>query len=639
MVKSKSAQRGLAALTLVVSCVLLLTTPVFAYLYRAPFTVTESDGNTHTALTVNHTMNTTWFIDNGFITTATALDTRIETLGGVAQPHMVAEDRVLTFLTSLDASSQTNWYLTTGNTALSSFPIIVGEGGYITTADHANLELGNNFSIEFDGYVTASGGSSGIYPVVESYNTSYENGLVANHTVSLPSGVASGDLLLLLFAGGYYDQEITWPSGWTELDQQKSSSESMMSGAAYKVADGSEGATVICQTSGTALSAHQVFRLSNYSGVPEMSTYHFSYTGPNPPSLTNSWGSTYGTLWIAWMGGEDNCPSAYPSNYSDTLYVEDPPTSYAGVASARRELMAETEDPGAFTPEGGLEYVYAWTIAVQGPSSGAYVNKKSAFCIYETGGEVKALIASASSKEVTATGLTAGEYTVEVWADGTDLGIDIDGVTQNTTALSGASVPNNANSWVLTPTYFNYYAHQVSGTNRTRYEPSAMISGTTLPNSLNPGTYDGTITWGSNPAGVSTALGGLTSSSQPSVGTGTGDEASSDILLPVEVSDWFEEPDLSGRLLNHPLRPIVTIMSNGTSATELQAWRFLGLAIILLVLVGTAIAVRGHFLISGLACAGCIGVIVYQTIWPLWALIFIIPAIVGGAIAERTPSL
>jgi len=166
-----------------------------------------------------------------------------------------------------------------------------------------------------------------------------------------------------------------------------------------------------------------------------------------------------------------------------------------------------------------------------------------------------------------------------------------------------------------------------------------MISGTTLPNRQIPGTHTGTIVWGSNPAGVSVTLGSMTSGTQPGVSTGTGDDTTRDVLPPVDVSDWFAEPDISGTLATNPFRPIVTMMSDGTSVTELQAWRFLGLALILLVTVYTAVAVRGHFIIAGLACAGVIGLMVQQTIWPLWGLIFVIPAIVAGIMAERTPSI
>jgi len=57
------------------------------------------------------------------------------------------------------------------------------------------------------------------------------------------------------------------------------------------------------------------------------------------------------------------------------------------------------------------------------------------------------------------------------------------------------------------------------------------------------------------------------------------------------------------------------------------------------VTVGSARLVRGHYIITGIACAGAIGLLVQQTVWPLWALVFIAPAVIAGIIAERTPQV
>ena len=135
---------------------LTVAVPVLAYLYRAPLTI-ASNYTDYTGLAVTCTADVDWLITNGFITTSTALDTRVETLGGTAQKHMMAEDRIMVFCPTLAGYSQLNWYLTTGNTALTSFPVIVGNDGYVTITDHADLELGvNNFSLEWDGYINTN---------------------------------------------------------------------------------------------------------------------------------------------------------------------------------------------------------------------------------------------------------------------------------------------------------------------------------------------------------------------------------------------------------------------------------------------------------------------------------------------------
>jgi len=154
----------------------------------------------------------------------------------------------------------------------------------------------------------------------------------------------------------------------------------------------------------------------------------------------------------------------------------------------------------------------------------------------------------------------------------------------------------------------------------------------------NSGTNDGVITWGANPAGIAVALGEMVADSQPSVGA-TADPPTQDILPGVEVSDWFVEPDVAGSLLTNPVRPFVTLLSDNSTLTELQSWRLLALAFILLVTVGTAWGVRGHYAITGIAAGVSILAVVVLTIFPMWALIFVGLVVIAGLIAERSPSV
>jgi hypothetical protein len=162
-----------------------------------------------------------------------------------------------------------------------------------------------------------------------------------------------------------------------------------------------------------------------------------------------------------------------------------------------------------------------------------------------------------------------------------------------------------------------------------------MIIGTDLPD--HEGNSDGVITWGDNPAGISVNLESLVASSQPEIGTGL-EEPTTDILPPIDPTNWFVNT-LPAGLATHPLRPFVVIMSDFSTMTELQAWRFLGLAMLLLVTVVTAFGVKGHQLITAIVASAGIGLLAQQQIWPYWALILIIPIVGAGILAERTPSL
>jgi hypothetical protein len=71
---------------------------------------------------------------------------------------MLTGDRTL-FVSPVVANTQSVFSYTTGNSDLTSFPVIVGYNGYVTVADAAALELGNNFKVEFQGYINTDNGS------------------------------------------------------------------------------------------------------------------------------------------------------------------------------------------------------------------------------------------------------------------------------------------------------------------------------------------------------------------------------------------------------------------------------------------------------------------------------------------------
>lgn len=129
----------------------LLASPVLAYFYRAPLTVTSNSTTAYTMLPIITNANNSWMAANGFMK-PTALDTRVETLAGLVKPHMVADNKTMTAI-PVPAGSQTNLYFTTGNSDLSAMYIIPGYNGYVTTNDTAALEMSSNFTDEYREYI------------------------------------------------------------------------------------------------------------------------------------------------------------------------------------------------------------------------------------------------------------------------------------------------------------------------------------------------------------------------------------------------------------------------------------------------------------------------------------------------------
>ena len=213
-----------------------------------------------------------------------------------------------------------------------------------------------------------------------------------------------------------------------------------------------------------------------------------------------------------------------------------------------------------------------------------------------------------------------------------------DGSTNKSGISTLASVPDNANDWVLTPqSYWDYYQHTVNATMVGWYQPTSMILTTVMPDRAGDA-EDGVITWGANPAGVGVTLGSMTSSGQPSIG-GASDTSTSDLLPPVGGTDWRPDASVSPQLQANPLRPIVTAISDNTTMSEYQVWVWFGIIFVVFITVLVGANVRGHHLITGIAASAAIVLMVVWTVFPLLSLLVVVLAILGGLVSERSPSL
>ena len=201
------------------------------------------------------------------------------------------------------------------------------------------------------------------FPVVQATNTSATTTAGTSHTVNLPSGIVSGNLLIALFSGffgsGTTPVDISWPLGWTEFFEQDASTSTLhlAVAGAYRLADGNEGASITVTTNLSVLAAHNTYRISGAADPatqpPEAAaiSYTAAAAGIDPPSLTPT-GGAKDYLWLAVAGWRRTGLSATtsPTNYTDAIEG-----SSAGGASGtklrslRRQLNAASEDPSTFT--------------------------------------------------------------------------------------------------------------------------------------------------------------------------------------------------------------------------------------------------------------------------------------------------
>ncbi len=202
------------------------------------------------------------------------------------------------------------------------------------------------------------------FPTVETTSVGAETGNETSHTVNLPSGIVSGDLLVVEFSYAL-PNTTTFPAGWTNFITRNNGN-GIRTDAAWRDADGTEGASITVTTNDNATrSDHAVYRISGAEDpdtqAPEVST---GATGtdasPDPDSLTPT-GGAKDYLWIALMGSDDASDdiTAGPTSYTNLLVGENGSSLAIHVASAERQLNASSEDPGTFTLENSEEWLAA----------------------------------------------------------------------------------------------------------------------------------------------------------------------------------------------------------------------------------------------------------------------------------------
>lgn len=219
------------------------------------------------------------------------------------------------------------------------------------------------------------------FPVVQTTNTSSDTSTTqTNHVVNLPSGISSGDLLLVFFGMAFPDSNgRTYPGGWTEFAwaEQAGGADAGLS-VAWRKATGTEGSTITVTTDLGTRSAHVAFRITGHEDpttqAPQSATDIGTNSNTDSPNLAPT-GGAKDYLWFS-AGGrthDDVSVISAPTNYGNVLEASGG-TGSGGILThtARRELNASSEDPGAWSGGDVLAEWASVTIAVH-PQSGTEV--------------------------------------------------------------------------------------------------------------------------------------------------------------------------------------------------------------------------------------------------------------------------
>lgn len=239
------------------------------------------------------------------------------------------------------------------------------------------------------------------FPTVAARAASQTSANVSNHTVSLPTGIQAGDLLLACLG---FDNSgatpITWPSGWTKIVDLTSGNTTFS--VAWRKATGSEGTSISVTSSVACRSGHSVLRITGARDptiqAPQIATATGSSATPDPPLLTPT-GGTKDYLWIAAAEARNNI-TAGPANYSNLNGGFDT----VACKTAERSLTTSSEDPGTFTAATSVAWAAA-TIAVYPAVIGSEILSDIALCS-QTEQDLQVYLEAAPSASLSATGLS-----------------------------------------------------------------------------------------------------------------------------------------------------------------------------------------------------------------------------------------
>ncbi len=174
------------------------------------------------------------------------------------------------------------------------------------------------------------------------------------HTINLPSGIVSGELLVMLFICDD-NPTVTGPSGWTALEASAGSS--LRFRLYYRVADGSEGSTATITTSVAKPSAAICVRIQGHntptSAPVSANASEASSTSSNPPNLNTGVSRKY--LWIAAFGTEA-VNGTLATGWAPTNFTEFCPPHASDTTGTRvrcglawRQFEGASLDPAATT--------------------------------------------------------------------------------------------------------------------------------------------------------------------------------------------------------------------------------------------------------------------------------------------------
>lgn len=520
--------------------------------YYFPITIIDTSGSDRTNLPVLLGFAGQNMVDAGYMNSS-GTDTRMRQ-GSTDIEYMLSTTQVPVYVDSLTANGQKTYNFYTGYSPVqTTFDILVGDEGYITVTDDAALELGGNYEVEFEGYVTIDGDE--LYLFKEDAFAIYSN----TSGKILASSLATSDKTN---PTGFNDPDSAWSDETTAYDD-----------------DTNFGADISTAVPADSWSS---FIELTIGGTPVGCYAARFYAEADGDWTQIDVDAYYDSAW------HDIFQGAHTNLTWTTVYWY----SLENVTNLRFRFY---NDDGSPQTEGDIlrdvDYIEL------DPNNVAGTVEKA--------------------------GLSTGEVKVKV-TDGAQMVLYIDDVQEDTAV--GLDVTDTANDWYFmrenTMPYADFLKITVGGTLIAHYEPTAMITSTTLPD--REGTaQNGTITWGSN-SNITITYGSMVSSEATSSTvsqTGLGFTVPSADM----PSQWFAA---GGSLTSLPLYPMFNSISTETNipVQSLYMWFILSIGVALSVWVYMS---TRSILLGSLIITVCMIVGSAMTVIPAW-MFFIYILVSGG---------
>lgn len=178
----------------------------------------------------------------------------------------------------------------------------------------------------------------------------------SSHDIPLPTGIASGDLLCIVYSTGDTNRYLITPSGWDGEVHGNGGGTLKMTGRLHKIADGTEGATVTCSiNTGTSGCAAVSFRATGFDAADPFNSDNHVFA--EEATAENPWTVASGLL------------TGVSDSDSDIVLV--------GTASAARAITSQDSELTlirSMTTGGSVHVLYE---DAPGSSNAAYSNQMS----------------------------------------------------------------------------------------------------------------------------------------------------------------------------------------------------------------------------------------------------------------------